>query len=102
MNSTVHLNNIFGFRYRCQWIIIIFLNIVVLTVVVVNVKTIITTQNSDRQHLRMKQAHHMAKVSVSISIDTFLLYEIEQLAQKEKKTRTQKITEILTDYLKKK
>jgi metal-responsive CopG/Arc/MetJ family transcriptional regulator len=43
----------------------------------------------------------MPKVSVSISIDTSLLYEIEQLAQKEKKTRTQKITEILTDYIKK-
>jgi metal-responsive CopG/Arc/MetJ family transcriptional regulator len=44
---------------------------------------------------------NMPKVSVSISIDTSLLYEIEQLAQKEKKTRTQKITEILTDYIKK-
>ncbi|MEM2974149.1 MAG: hypothetical protein QW112_00770, partial [Candidatus Micrarchaeia archaeon] len=45
---------------------------------------------------------NMPKVSISISIDTSLLYEIEELSKKEGKTRTQKLVEIISDYLKKK
>ena len=44
----------------------------------------------------------MPKVSVSISIDTSLLYEIEELAKKEGKTSTQKMVEIVADFLKRK
>ena len=44
----------------------------------------------------------MPKVSVSISIDSSLLYEIEELSKKEGKTRTQKLVEIVADYLKRK
>jgi len=44
----------------------------------------------------------MSKVSVSISIDSKVIYQMEQLAEKEGKTRTEKIVEILNDWIEKK
>ena len=44
----------------------------------------------------------MGKVSVSISIDSKLIYEIERMAEKEGKTRTEKIVELLRKGIEKK
>jgi metal-responsive CopG/Arc/MetJ family transcriptional regulator len=44
----------------------------------------------------------MSKVSVSISVDSKVIYQLEQLAEKEGKTRTEKIVEILNEWIEKK
>ncbi len=45
---------------------------------------------------------NMSKVSVSISIDSKVNFNIEQMAEKEGKTRTEKIVEILNEWIEKK